>query len=83
MQTLARGYALPRLVRPHEVCGTDEPERGADRLVSLLDERHGVGCSGNGGTPQMAVAQGGSGGVGIRELLPWVLAEPPVIHVPL
>jgi hypothetical protein len=38
--------------------------------VSLVDERHGVGCSGNGGTPQMAVAQGGNGGVGIRELLP-------------
>jgi hypothetical protein len=40
-------------------------------------------CSGKGETPQIADAQGGSGGVGIRELLPWVLAEPPVIHVPL
>ena len=74
---------LPRLVRPLEVCETDEPEREDDRWVSLLDERHGIVVWGKGGTPQMAVTQGGSGGVGIRELLPWVLAEPPVIHVPL
>src|SRR5579864_5891696 len=51
--------------------------------VSLVDECHGIGCWGKGGTPQMAVAQGGSGGVGIKELLPWVLAEPPVMHTPL
>src|SRR5258705_5639850 len=38
---------------------------------------------GVGETPQIADAQGGSGGVGIRNSFPWVDDEPPVIHVPV
>jgi hypothetical protein len=46
---------------------------------------YGIGFGpGTGATPQIADGQGGSGdGVRIRELLPWVLAEPPVMHVPV
>src|SRR6266704_6076042 len=50
---------------------------------------YGIGVVGNGATPQIAVAQGGSGGVGIRESFPWVDAEAfavpgvPVMHVPV
>src|SRR5437899_9683276 len=38
---------------------------------------------GRGGTPQTSGAQGGSGGVGMRESLPCVAAEPPVMQVPV
>src|SRR3989442_7729022 len=50
---------------------------------------YGIGIVGNGATPQIAVAHGGSGGVGIRESFPWVDAEAfavpgaPVVHVPI
>src|SRR5258705_12679298 len=37
---------------------------------------------GVGETPQIADAQGGSGGVGIRNSFPWVDAGTPVIQVP-
>ena len=39
----------------------------------MLD--HGIGGLGKGGTPQIAVAQGGKGGVGIREPLPCLDGE--------
>jgi hypothetical protein len=42
-----------------------------------------MGGLGKGGTPQIAVAQGGSGGVGMRNSFPWVDAEPPVMHLPV
>jgi hypothetical protein len=42
-----------------------------------------MGGSGTGRRPQIAVGQGGSGGVGIRDAFPWVDAEPPVVHVPV
>src|SRR3989475_5091231 len=37
---------------------------------------------GRGGTPQTSGAQGGSGGGGMRESLPCVAAQPPVMPVP-
>src|SRR6266436_1470206 len=48
-----------------------------------------MGGLGKGATPQIAVAQGGSGGVGIRASFPWVDADAfavpgsPVMHVPV
>src|SRR5437588_12381696 len=48
-----------------------------------------MGIVGNGATPQIADALGGSGGVGIRESFPWVDADAfavpgaPVMHVPV
>src|SRR5260370_2340469 len=42
-----------------------------------------MGGLGAGGTAQIAVGQGGSGGVRIRRSFPWVDAEPPVMHVPV
>jgi hypothetical protein len=45
---------------------------------------YGIGRGpGTGATPQMADAHGGRGGVGMRASLPWVAAEPPVIHLPV
>src|SRR3989441_9743200 len=44
---------------------------------------YGIGIVGNGATPQIADAHGGSGGVAIIELFPWVDAEPPIMHVPV
>jgi hypothetical protein len=42
---------------------------------------YGIGFgAGNGWTPQIPDAQGGSGGVGMRNSLPWVDALPPVMH---
>ena len=38
---------------------------------------------GTGATPQIADAQGGRGGVGIRNSLPWVAAEPPLMQAPV
>ena len=38
---------------------------------------------GTGATPQIADAHGGRGGVGTRTALPWVAAEPSVIHLPV
>src|SRR2546427_4539857 len=38
---------------------------------------------GRGGTPQTSGEQGGSGGVGMRDSLPCVAAEPPIMHVPV
>src|SRR5437667_6181240 len=43
---------------------------------------YGIGGLGTGGTPQTADAHGGSGGVGIRNPLPGVLAEPPLMQAP-
>src|SRR5207244_12400138 len=43
---------------------------------------YGIGGLGTGGTPQTADAQGGRGGVGIRNPLPGVLAERPVMQAP-
>src|SRR5438132_12217185 len=50
---------------------TDDPSR-VRRLAVCL---YGMGIVGNGATPQIADAHGGSGGVGIRESFPWVDAE--------
>src|SRR5258707_440577 len=57
------------------------------RLASCC---YGIGIVGNGATPQIADAHGGSGvGVGIRESFPWVDADAfavpgaPVMHVPV
>jgi hypothetical protein len=44
---------------------------------------YGIGLVGRGATPQMADAQGGRGGVGIRVLFPCVAAVPPVMQVPV
>src|SRR6266404_153064 len=50
---------------------------------------YGMGGLGNGATPQIADAHGGSGGVGMRESFPWVDAEAfavpgaPVMHAPV
>src|SRR5207245_9419554 len=50
---------------------------------------YGMGGLGNGATPQIADAHGGSGGVGMRESFPWVDADAfavpgaPVMHVPV
>ena len=45
---------------------------------------YGMGFGlGVGETSQISGAQGGSGGVGIRNSLPWVEAEPPDMQVPV
>ena len=44
---------------------------------------YGIGGFGRGGTPQNPDAQGGRGGVGIRNSLPWVDAKPPVMQAPV
>src|SRR2546425_4219662 len=59
------------------------------RVRRLASCSYGMGIVGNGATPQIADAHGGSGGVGIREAFPWVDAEAfavpgaPVMHVPV
>src|SRR5437867_12453678 len=53
------------------------------RRRRLASCHYGMGGLGKGATPQIAVAQGGSGGVGMRDSKPWVDAEPPVMHVPV
>src|SRR5260370_18987618 len=45
--------------------------------------RYGIGALGTGGVPQIADAQGGRGGVGISNSLPWVAAEPPLVQAPV
>jgi hypothetical protein len=52
-------------------------------LPSLSVSRYGIGWLGTGATSQMADAQGGRGGVGISNSLPWVAAEPPLIQAPV
>src|SRR5437016_433040 len=64
------------------VGGGRETERSISR-PHLASCRYGIGIVGNGATPQMGDAQGGSGGVGMRNSFPWVRAEPPVLHVPV
>src|SRR5271154_4267347 len=45
---------------------------------------HGIGRGpGSGAAPQIADAQGGSGGVGIMNELPCVDAVPPAMHMPV
>ena len=45
---------------------------------------YGIGFGlGVGATPQIAVAHGGRGGVGIRNSFPWVEAVPPFMQVPV
>src|SRR6266404_5156357 len=45
---------------------------------------YGIGLGlGRGATWQISGAQGGSGGVGIRNPLPWVEAEPPDMQAPV
>src|SRR2546426_4683144 len=59
---------------------TDDPSR-VRRLASC---HYGIGIVGNGATPQIAVAHGGSGvGAGMSESFPWVAAMPPVMHAPV
>src|SRR3989449_8177145 len=69
--------------------------RETERSVSRPPPResclcpYGMGGLGNGATPQIADAHGGSGEVGMRESFPWVDAEKfavpgaPVMHVPV
>jgi hypothetical protein len=45
--------------------------------------RYGIGGLGTGATPQIVDAHGGRGGVGIRNSLPWVAAEPPLMQAPV
>src|SRR5229473_3988631 len=56
-------------------------------VLAFLPSRglfYGIGLGpGTGATPQIADAQGGRGGVGIRNSLPWVAAEPPFIQEPV
>src|SRR5260221_8954134 len=66
----------------------DEPvERVSNHQVYVLFDssqcHYGIGIVGSGGTPHIAVAHGGSGGVGIRKSFPWVAAVPPVLHTPV
>jgi hypothetical protein len=75
-----------RLLRSHiRFCETDEPEKRRhgfrSSVFNLLP--YGIGVIGRGATPQMADAQGGRGGVGIRVLFPCVAAVPPVMQVPV
>jgi len=45
---------------------------------------YGIGLGpGTGATSQIADAQGGRGGVGISDSLPWVAAEPPLMQAPV
>jgi hypothetical protein len=67
------------------VCDAGVPEKrvmvfGFSPFASCA---HGISGFGTGATPQMADAQGGRGGVGINDSLPWVVAEPPVMQVPV
>src|SRR5439155_18777017 len=60
--------------------------RETDDSVSrprIVSGHHGIGIVGRGATPQTADAQGGSGGVGMRNSFPCVDAEPPVMHWPV
>jgi len=46
-----------------------------------IHRNHGIMFGpGRGGTPQIAGAQGGSGGAVTSNSLPWVAAVPPVMH---
>src|SRR6266481_7945835 len=45
---------------------------------------HGIGLGpGTGAASQIADAQGGSGGVGMSNSLPWLAADPPIMQVPV
>src|ERR1700686_5372996 len=67
-----------RGARAREVMSSISSSR---RLASCV---HGIGSGpGSGATPQIADAQGGSGGVGMMYELPWVDAVPPVMHLPV
>jgi hypothetical protein len=77
-----------RLVRSHpRFCDTDEPEERCHWVLgnAPFDVLHyGIGLGpGRGATPQTADAQGGRGGVGIRDPFPCVAAEPPAMQAPL
>ena len=67
----------------------DARRNDPSRVRHLATVQLRIGGLGTGATPQTADAQGGSGGVGIRESFPWVdaeaFAEPgvPVVHVPV
>src|SRR5258708_35900745 len=50
----------------------DGRAREADVMAPYSVLRYGIGGLGTGATPQMADAQGGSGGVGISSPLPWL-----------
>src|SRR5260370_6665093 len=56
-------------------------------VLAFLPSRglfYGIGLGpGTGATPQIADAQGGRGGVGISDSLPWVAAEPPLMQAPV
>src|SRR5216684_410588 len=76
-----------RLVRSHsQFCETDEPEK-TGVVFGIPAGRglyHGIGLGpGTGAASQIADAQGGSGGVGISNSLPWVAADPPLMHIPV
>src|SRR5947199_804217 len=67
----------------------DARRNDPSRVRRLASCCYGIGIVGNGATPQLDDAHGGSGGVGIRESFPWVDAEAfavpgvPVMHVPV
>ena len=56
---------------------------GVSALHSQRLANYGIGVVGSGATPQISGAQGGRGGGGIRNSLPWVDAKPPVLNVPV
>ena len=49
--------------------------------ISVL--HYGIDGLGTGETPQTADAHVGRVGVGIIDSLPWVAAEPPLLHMPV
>ena len=86
LSTANRDVSL-RLVRSHLSLTRRTSQREVSLFTrnSLLDRGldHGIGELGRGATPQMAVAHGGRGGVGISVSLPCVAAVPPVMQTPV
>src|SRR5258708_2072549 len=78
-------YSLGKTTKGHGGRGRSHAStcRSHTCLASLLHYRIGCGL-GRGARPQIAGGQVGSGrGVGIRNSLPWVEAEPPDMQVPV
>src|SRR6266403_1876108 len=61
----------------------DARRMNPSRVRRLASCSYGMGGLGNGASPQIADAQDGSGGVGMRTSFPWVDAVPPNMHVPV
>src|SRR5260370_2502188 len=75
-QIIQVGGAAAAPMRPYFV-----PTRSSHLPFSVL--HYGIAGLGVGETPHTADAQGGRGGVGIKNSLPWVAAGPPVMQEPV